>query len=118
MTGGYIILVILIGPPLKQCTILLSCLCQLYLHMLRTYFSVLFHVNCVLQGHVDKTKEIGLNNKNVINIDTETVVLTQGKFPIYNDSFLDEFPPVWLFAAVDLAFSLAGVSLGGAPFLS
>lgn len=86
--------------------------------MLQTYFSIPFHVNCVLQGHVDKTKEIGLNNKNVINIDTETVVLTQGKFPIYNDSFLDEFPPVWLFAAVDLAFSLAGVSLGGAPFLS
>lgn len=42
------------------------------------------------------------------------MLLTHGKFPTYKDSFLrTEVPPLSFFTAVDLAFCLAGVSLGG-----
>lgn len=42
-------------------------------------------------------------------------MLTQGKFPIYIDSFLVEFPLVSLFTAC--SFSLDGATLGGATLV-
>lgn len=45
------------------------------------------------------------------------LVLTQGKFPIYKDSFLSEFPAFLLFSIVDFAFSWADASFGGATFV-
>lgn len=46
------------------------------------------------------------------------VVLTQGKFPIYSDSFLDAFPSERLFSGADLALSLFSVSLEAASFMA
>lgn len=48
-------------------------------------------------------------------LNTDNYVLTQGKFPIYIDSFLVEFPLVSLFTAC--SFSLDGATLGGATLV-